>query len=197
MRLPRFVLACALLSVFASSTAYAAEDPADIGAHKPSQAAADVIKDFAASDGAFLAAGLVKESYQKDNLASLLMYPTDHLVVVNLSGAQIRQAFERSVSLYPQPNSSFLQISGFEVSFSRKQPPNARVLSVTLPNGAKLEDAKTYTVAMPSALQRGALGYFKIWDKATVVRKYESSTLEEVLKAKPFVETPSRWLPQG
>lgn len=168
----------------------------ETGAHLPSQAAADVIREATGADGAFLAAGLIKETYAKEDLSSLLKYATDQIVVLNLSGSQVRQAMERSLSLYPQPNTSFLQISGFEVTFSKSAAPNSRVLSISV-GGGKLDDGRMYTVAMPSNLGRGALGYFKIWDKAKIVRTLGDKTLEDVLKGKRFSETAPRWLPQG
>jgi 2',3'-cyclic-nucleotide 2'-phosphodiesterase (5'-nucleotidase family) len=163
-------------------------------AHLPSQAAADVLRDFAGTDGAFLAAGLVKDSYQASDLSTLLQYPTDELVVVSLKGSQVRQALERSVSLYPQQNTSFLQVSGFEVVFSKNAAPGQRIVSVTAA-GSKLDDSRTYTVAMPNTLGRGGLGYFKIWDKSKISKTYEQS-VETVLKGKKFVETSPRWVAQ-
>ncbi|MCB8932140.1 MAG: 5'-nucleotidase C-terminal domain-containing protein [Fimbriimonadaceae bacterium] len=161
--------------------------------HLPSQAAADLLRDATGADGAFLAAGLVKDTFQQDNLASLLQYPTDQVVLVQLTGAQIRQAFERTLSLYPLPNTSFLQISGFEVEFSKTADAGSRVTSVTA-SGSKLEDEKTYSVAMPSSLGRGGLGYFKIWDKSKITKTFENMTVESVLKGKRYVETEPRWV---
>jgi 5'-nucleotidase/2',3'-cyclic-nucleotide 2'-phosphodiesterase/3'-nucleotidase/5'-nucleotidase len=116
--------------------------------------------------------------------------------VVNLTGAQLRQAFERSLSLYPQPNTSFLQISGFEVTFSRSAATNKRVLNVTA-SGSALQDGKTYSVAMPSSLGRGGLGYFKIWDKANIKKTYDGVTVESVLRGKSASDTSPRWVAQG
>ena len=164
-------------------------------AHIPSQAAADVLREVAGTDGAFLAAGMVKESYQADNLASLLQYPTDELVIVSLTGAQIRQAFERTLSLYPLPNTSFLQISGFEVQFSKSAESGRRVTSATA-SGVKLDDDKTYTVAMPSSLGRGGLGYFKIWDKSRITKTIGNVTVESALKGKRFIDSSPRWVAQ-
>ena len=168
----------------------------ETGADSASQAAADYLKEFAGTDGAFIAAGLVKSNYQRDNLATLMEYPTDEIVVVNLTGAQIRQAFERSLSFFPQPNSGFLQISGFEVTFNRSGGPNSRVVSVTA-GGSALENGKTYSIAMPANLGRGGLGYFKIWDKSKIAKTIEGATVESVLKGKRFVESSPRWSPQG
>lgn len=184
------------IALSALSSAAIAQDPAT-GSNSAAQSATDVIREFAKADGAFLAAGLVRiGTLQKDNLASLLEYPTDHIVVVALSGNQIRQAFERSVSLYPQPNFSFLQISGFEVSFKKTGTPDARVTSISA-SGVKLEDGRMYNVAMPSSLQRGGLGYFKIWDNAKIVSSFDNKTLEDILKGKPVAPSAARWSPQG
>src|SRR5436853_6801881 len=97
------------LLMLVSISAFSQDRP-EAGSHPASQAAADVIRTFAGTDGAFLAGGLVKNSFEKDNLASLLQFPTDEIVVVNLTGAELKQALERSVSLYPQPTPSFLQL---------------------------------------------------------------------------------------
>ncbi len=165
---------------------------AGAGSHLPSQAAADIIREFAGTDGAFLAAGLVKESSQRDNLASLVQFPTETIVVVNLTGAQIKQAFERSVSLYPQKNTDFLQISGFEASFKKSAAAGQRIVSISA-NGTKLDERRTYTVAMPASLGRGGLGYFKIWDTSKIAKTLESATVESVLRGKRFSETSPRW----
>ena len=169
----------------------------EVGAHLPSQAAADILRDYATVDGAFLAAGLVKPTFQKsEDLASLIQYPSDELVVVTITGAQVKQAFERSLSLYPEENSGFLQISGFEVTFSKSAPSGQRVLSVRC-NGVSLEESKNYRIAMPSSLGRGGLGYFKIWDKAKITKTFEKVTVESILKGKRYAETSSRWVASG
>lgn len=169
----------------------------EVGSHLPSQAAADVLRDYASADGAFLAAGLVKSGYQKsDDLSALLQYPSDELVVVTITGAQVKQALEQALSLYPDKNSGFLQISGFEVTFSKSAPSGQRVLSVRS-NGASLEESKNYRIAMPSSLGRGGLGYFKLWDKAKITKTFEKVTVESILKGKRYAETSSRWVASG
>jgi 2',3'-cyclic-nucleotide 2'-phosphodiesterase (5'-nucleotidase family) len=188
---------CLVVFVFAcfACAGLAVDDPV-IGGNGPCQDAADAIRAFVGSDGAFLAAGLVRPSFEKDNLASLLKYPTETIVVLNLTGAQIRQAFERSVALFPQPNENFLQISGFEVSFNKNGPPNSRIVSITA-NGAKLDNAKTYTVAMPSSLARGGLGFFRIWDyKTSTAKSIDNTTVESVLQGKRSTGSASRWQAQ-
>lgn len=197
MKLGGMLVAGTVLAAFAAGAlAQAQPQSPETGAHLPSQAAADVLRGYASTDGAFLAAGLVREGGQRDNLASYLQYPTDELVILKLNGRDLRQAFERSVSLYPQPNSSFLQLSGFEVTFSKAAAPGARVLSATA-GGVPLDSQRIYTIAMPSSLGRGGLGYFKIWDKDKISKTFEGVTIEAVLKGKAYVETSPRWVVQG
>ena len=82
MMLKRALILFASMIALASMARAMLDDGPASGAHLPSQAAADILRDVASTDGAFLAAGLVRESYQAENLASLLQYPTDELVVV-------------------------------------------------------------------------------------------------------------------
>ncbi len=185
---------CCLVLGFASALSFASEDVSDAGARSEAQSAADTIRDFASSDGAFLADGLLKKTFQKDNLASLLQYPTNTIVVLSLTGTQIRSAFERSVSIFPEPSEIFLQISGFEVTFKKTGTPNNRIVSINV-NGSKLEEAKSYTIAMPSSLAHGGLGYFKIWETAKTVKTFDKTTIEQVLKGKKASDTSSRWSP--
>lgn len=170
-----------------------AQQPFELGAYGPGQSAADALRDSAHTDGAFVAAGLLKVSTQKENLAGFMQFPSDEIVVVKLTGAQLKQAFERSLSVYPLPNSSFLQISGFEVSFSGTSPVGQRVKTVTA-SGMPVDNSRTYTVAMPAMLGRGGFGYFKIWDKANITQTLSGSTLEGVLRGKPASDSSSRWV---
>ena len=181
-----------IAAIFAVAVAVSSDAGSE--AHGPSQAAADVLRDFASADGAFLAAGLVKESVQPNDLSTLLLYPSDEVVVVSLKGSQIRHALEKAVSLYPQQNSSFLQVSGFEVTFSKSAAPGQRIVSITA-GGSKLDDSRTYTIAMPTTLGRGGLGYFKIWDKSKITKTYDQ-TVESVLKGKKLTDTSPRWVAQ-
>jgi len=148
----------------------------------------------AGTDIAFLAAGLVKEGFDKEDLGTILQYPTDEVVVLNLTGAQVKLALERSVQLFPQPNQSFLQVSGLEATFSKSAPPLGRVTSVMVA-GVKLDEGKVYSVAMPSTLARGGLGYFKVWDKVKIERKL-TGKIEDVLRGKRSVGSASRWSAQ-
>jgi 2',3'-cyclic-nucleotide 2'-phosphodiesterase (5'-nucleotidase family) len=193
MRLMRswlpLLLTASCLAVCALVFAETKETGADLGA----QAAADAIKTAGNADGAFIAAGMLKDGYDKtQDLASMLLYPEDQIMVVKLTGAQVRDALERSVSLYPQPNTSFLQLAGFEATFNKNASDGHRITSVTA-NGSALGNASTYTVAMPARLAQGGYGYFKIWDKPDIVKTIENATVESVLKGKSYTDSSPRW----
>ena len=158
------------------------------------QTSADEIRTAAGTDLAFVAAGLFKDRARVDsaNLAANLLFPTDEIVILSLTGAQLRQAFERSLVFYPQPNSSFLYFSGATVTFDRTAASGGRVTAISTDAGA-LEDAKTYRVAMPASLGNGGLGYFKVWDAKNIAGK-APGTIESVLSGKRATPGSSRWL---
>lgn len=159
------------------------------------QSIADQLKDAAQVDGAFITSGLLREDYKGDSLTAALLYPTEEVVVVSLRGAQIRQALERAVSLYPHPFSAWLHISGFEASFSASAESGKRILTVTA-NGDKLDDSRTYNVAMPAQLGRGGFGYFKVWDKSRIVKTLDKTSVESIVKDKKAVQTKNRVVAQ-
>lgn len=161
-------------------------------AHIPSQAAADAIREAAGTDMAFLAAGLIKPNFNRDDLSSLIQYQDEEIVVVTLKGTEVRQALERALTLYPQSNSSFLQLSGLEVTFDPKSAAGSRVKSVVVGNGP-IETGRDYRIAMPSSLGRGGYGFFKVWDR-TKITSTLPLTVDKVLSGKKVVESKPRWI---
>jgi len=184
--------AIAVILLFAAFGAHAQSTDAETGAHTGAQCAADILKQTADADGAFIAAGEVNSSFDPKNLASLIQLPLEKISVVSLKGSEIKQAFERSISLYPQPNTSFLQISGFTVDFKGSGLAATRIVSIQA-GDAPLDLRKTYKVAMPAGLAEGAMGYFKIWDKSKIAKTMDV-TLEQALKGKPLVASSPRWV---
>lgn len=159
------------------------------------QSLADAVLAASGADAAFFASGLLKEGTRGD-LASQCLYPTDEIMVVELTGAQVKAALERSVSLHPSPNPGFLYLAGIEATFKPKAPADARIADVVV-NGSPLSPAAKYKVAMPGSLARGGLGYFSIWDKTAIQRTVEGQTVEAVVKGKTAVSSPSRWKAAG
>lgn len=94
--------------------------------------------------------------------ASLVEPSDDVLVVLRLSGTQIMDALERSVSFRPQASRAFLQVSGLRFVFDPARPAGKRVVSMTV-GGAALDPGRTYSVAMTRSLAAGQQGYFRVW----------------------------------
>lgn len=122
---------------------------------------------------------LPKGSATTDDVLKALEYRNDMVVLVKLTGDQIRRALEHGLALLPQKNPAFLQVSGLSVTVDPSADRSKRVSSVKVGKDA-LQDSKTYVVAMPSPLANGALAYFKIWSK-TDISKETTRTVEEAV----------------
>lgn len=167
---------------------------ADVGsaAHSPSQNIVDKIREAAGAEIGLIAAGMIKEDGAPDDLLSYIRFKTDEIAVMELKGSQIRAALEKSVTLYPDPYDSFLQVSNLDITFKKAAMPDSRVVSVNV-EGEKLTDTRVYTVAMPATMARGVLGFFKIWKKDQIKKTLTGVTLESLLQGKAHKETAPRW----
>lgn len=150
----------------------------------------DALRDVSGADIAWLPAAAFNEtSVSRDTppaevVNRLLPYRDDRVVVLKLTGAQIRQALERSLTLYPQPNAGFLQVSGLKVTFDPTKPAGERVARVQTGKELKedVDPAREYRVATSATLAYGALGYFKVWERSAVEREMDK-TVGDALRA--------------
>lgn len=84
------------------------------------------------------------------------------LAVMELSGAELLAALERSVSVYPRESGGFLQVSGLKVEFDSSKPANERIVSVTYNNGTTdvaIEAGGTYKIATNFFTAQGGDNY--------------------------------------
>jgi 5'-nucleotidase / UDP-sugar diphosphatase len=123
-----------------------------------------------------------------EQAVNLVDPPNDTVVLLNLTGRQIKAALERSVSYAPQPSAGFLQVSGLKFTFDpRKDSPN-RVSNIQV-NGQPLDDNKTYKVAATKPLGNGQQGYHQVWDRKSIVTdtgKTLTDALTELAKRGPL-----------
>lgn len=146
----------------------------------------DAVREVEKTDAAIVAASsftdvtIPKGSATADDFLKSLEYRDDTIVVVRLTGAQIRRALEHGLTLLPQKNSAFLQVSGISASIDPGVDKDKRVTSLRIASTA-VKDDRTYTVAMPSPLANGALGYFKVWDKAKAVNHDTNKTVGQAV----------------
>jgi 2',3'-cyclic-nucleotide 2'-phosphodiesterase (5'-nucleotidase family) len=115
--------------------------------------------------GSFKEASVPADRIKYADVNSFLQYSDDSINVMDLTGAQIVKALERSVSLYPQKNMGFLQVSGLTFSFNPKAPRGSRISSVTLDDKTKINPNSRYRVATTHPFANGEYGYFIIWGK--------------------------------
>jgi 2',3'-cyclic-nucleotide 2'-phosphodiesterase (5'-nucleotidase family) len=156
------------------------------------QAVADILRSSAGTPIAFVPAGVLKESLTGRDLAQALEFPEEELAVVKITGSQVRQALERSISLHPTPSPGFLHVSGLDVTFNPNAPADKRIVSV-LVGSAPLDPSAEYRVAMPASLARGGLGYFTVWSKAALEASSQPKTIESLVKgSQPSASSP-RW----
>ncbi|MFJ7977703.1 bifunctional metallophosphatase/5'-nucleotidase [Peribacillus sp. NPDC096379] len=85
------------------------------------------------------------------------------LATMDVTGAELKAAFEISFKEYPKENGGFLHVSGAKVEFDSSKPAGERVVSISYKNAdgtyTKIEDAKTYTVATNAFTAKGGDGY--------------------------------------
>lgn len=93
---------------------------------------------------------------------------SDTVVVLHLTGAQIKKALIHGLSRLPGPYAGFLQVSNLRLVYDAGGR-SATLVSVALSStGEKVADNQSYTVATSRLLADGALGYFDIWDKSDI-----------------------------
>lgn len=175
--------------VFAQDTVRVAETAAG-------DAAADAIRALTGADLAFVPAsafrpGADARTVSAAEAAALIGTSTDTVVVMNLTGKQVLDALERSVSYAPKPFAGFLQVSGIDVRFSRKPASGARIVSVRRA-GKAIDPATRYKVAMPRPLADGQLGYFQIWTKEQIALDTGKTMGDALAKARAVVQVDGR-----
>jgi 2',3'-cyclic-nucleotide 2'-phosphodiesterase (5'-nucleotidase family) len=188
-------LALASLIVLSTHLAFA-DEKVDVGPNIAAQYAADSLRSVAGTDIGLIHAGFLKDSYNPEDLSSWLNFPTDEIAILRLSGDEVKQALELGVSLYPEANKSFLQVSGLDIVFKKSGSAGNRIVSVSV-NGVPLQGKKTYSVAVPSILAHGAVGYFRVWGTAKIEKIIPGKTVEDVLKKKRASEGVLRWSALG
>jgi 5'-nucleotidase / UDP-sugar diphosphatase len=85
------------------------------------------------------------------------------LATMDLTGAELKEAFEISFREYPRENGGFLHVSGAKVTFDSGQPAGERVVSVSYKNVdgtyTEISDHETYAIATNAFTAKGGDGY--------------------------------------
>lgn len=91
------------------------------------------------------------------------------LAVMDVTGAELKAAFEHSLGSYPKENGGFLHVAGAKVEFDSSKPAGQRVVSIKYKDSSgsyvEIQDTETYTVATNAFTAQGGDG-FSMFKKA-------------------------------
>jgi len=126
---------------------------------------ADAVKYYAKADIALINGGVIRgdKTYTKGaiitrrDIATELPFRT-RIIVLSITGEQLRQALENSVSEVELAKGRFLQVSGLSFTYSIEKPAGERIKTISI-NGSRLDPKQTYTVATSDYLANGGDGY--------------------------------------
>ena len=93
----------------------------------------------------------------KRDIRGLLPF-SNTVTLLEVTGAALRAALERSVDELPRPTGHFLQTAGIRMTVDPARPPGQRVGPIEI-EGRPLDPAARYRVAVPDYLARGQDGY--------------------------------------
>lgn len=123
---------------------------------------ADAYREAAGSDVAIINGGSVRKTLPAGDITRgmiLEVHPfSNSIIVTEMTGATLRQAFEASVSKYPVEHGGFLHVSGATMKFDSTKEVGSRVVELKV-NGEDVVDTKKYTVALPTFVRDGGDGY--------------------------------------
>ncbi|MDM5333696.1 5'-nucleotidase C-terminal domain-containing protein [Ureibacillus composti] len=85
------------------------------------------------------------------------------IALMDVTGKELKAAFEISVGKYPEENGGFLHVAGAKVEFDSSKPAGSRIVKISYKdangNYVNLEDSKTYTVTTNAFTAKGGDGY--------------------------------------
>lgn len=140
---------------------------------------ADMVKKVSGADiGMVHSGGLRKDLPQGDiRFVDIRdIYPfVDDLVVVDLTGAQLKAVLEQSLTL----ERGLMQLSGLTISYRPKNPRYSRLASANLPDGSPVDDAAIYSVAVPEIIAQGA-DLYKTFNAAE--NRRSAGAFEDILR---------------
>lgn len=142
------------------------------------------IKDVCGSDIAIVCSssikgGLGRGSFDSSVFSDLLYYPDDKVVILELTGKQIKDIMERSIKNYPGENSCFLQVAGLNGTFFSGASEGK--ISELYIGGTPVNDNTGYRVAVDETLAGGFSGYIT-FTEGKILRP-TNLTLKEIINA--------------
>jgi 2',3'-cyclic-nucleotide 2'-phosphodiesterase (5'-nucleotidase family) len=126
---------------------------------------ADALKHYAQADIGFINGGVIRgdKSYPKGTVITRRDIATElpfraHISQLSLTGEQIKQALEHSVSEVASAKGRFLQVSGISFTYLLPNPVGSRVSQIRV-NDQAIVSQQTYSIATSDYLANGGDGY--------------------------------------
>ena len=153
---------------------------------------ADAFLSIAGTDVAFIHSGSLRKDLPggEVRVVDLLdTYPfVDDVIVKEMSGEQLRRAFEQSFSL----ERGLLQVSGLEVTYDLTRPVGQRLVSLKR-DGIDIDDGDRLLVAAPGFLAEGG-DLYDMFAEAPAIRSVGkvSDVIAAYIRGQDVVAVPSR-----
>lgn len=149
--------------------------------------AADAVRYAAKSDIGFVNGGNIRISIKAGDVSfgdTAALFPFGNTIkVIEMTGSEVKEALENSVSGYPATFGGFLQVSGLKFKFNKDKPLGSRVEELII-GGILIDSPETksqiFTVAVNDFLAIGGDNYKVMIGKKVVS---EIGTYEEVFAA--------------
>ncbi len=141
--------------------------------------------DVALTNGGGIRTQLKAGDLTKKDLYSLLPFPNT-LVVIDVTGEELKQALENGVSQVEQGAGRFPQISGMSFTYDPRKPAGQRVLEVKV-GGQPLDPQKTYRLATNDFIAAGGDGYEMLKKNAFNTEITLYSLMEEALMQRKVI----------
>jgi 5'-nucleotidase len=123
---------------------------------------ADLMREYARAEVAIMNGGGIRGSFAEGPItlgdAFRVLAFDNTVVVLRVTGAQLREALENGVSQVEAGGGRFPQVSGLTFTFERGRPAGQRVTDVRV-GGAPLDPARLYLLATNDFLAGGGDGY--------------------------------------
>jgi len=121
--------------------------------------------------------------FKVKDLMAILPMPTT-LCVLQVTGRQLLEVLENSVSKYPALEGRFAQLAGVFFTFDPKKPAGERIVrdSVKMEEGAPLDPDKAYKLCTTSYIAEGHDGYDVFKDCPVLVSEEDGPQLSTIVK---------------
>lgn len=144
---------------------------------------ADAMRESGNADIALINGGAIRESIPEGEInqyqLSRALPFTNSLIVIESTGAEIKEAIERGLRAYPNGiNGAFLQVSGISFTFDASRSPGSRIKEV-LYKGEPMDPDETFVLATSDYLYYGGDNYSEFYDSPVVQTK---GLLKEVME---------------